>query len=214
MALAIGGDVHAVFFGIKRAHIETVRFTRWLIFESELTPARFDMLRIVRLHSDGILQTKLRWLLGVTAPVVSRMLKSLQQRGFVERERDTEDGRCRIVRLTKRGRRAVAIALRIITRNREAERSAARVVMGETQRPPVLRHEATATIRAAREKVGVFDGLLASVRKALEDRAPFHHPWRRLDEHMPVAYTRVVNGRIQYGDHDPLAELLELEKLA
>src|SRR3954471_16894373 len=99
--------MHASFFGIKRVHLRVLAVTRPMIKDYELTPARFDMLRVVLLHPDGIAQTTLRWLLGVSAPTVSRMLKSLQQLGFVERERDLADGRCLNVLLTPRGRVAV-----------------------------------------------------------------------------------------------------------
>jgi len=94
--------MHAIFFGIKRVHLRVLAVTRRMIGLSALTRARFDMLRIVELHPHGITQSTIRWLLGVSAPTVSRMLKALQRLGFVDRHRDARDGRCVRVRLTPR----------------------------------------------------------------------------------------------------------------
>ncbi|MDB4934333.1 MAG: MarR family [Labilithrix sp.] len=199
--------MHPVFFGVKRVHIEVVRFTDRLLRCSGLTPARFDMLRIVKLHPDGIPQATLRWLLGVTAPVVSRMLKALQEKGLVARERDTEDGRCRIVRLTERGKVAVHMGLELTIISDEADRTAARAATGDTRVARISHDDTHSTIRNAREKVAQADGFLRNMRKALFDRAPFHHPWRPWKELMPVAYTQLVDGRIQYGN-ESILELL------
>ena len=199
--------MHALFFGVKRVHIEVVRFTNRILRLSNLTPARFDMLRIVKLHPDGIPQTALRWLLGVTPPVVSRMLKSLQELGYVARERDTEDGRCRIVQLTERGNVALGMALELTIVNQVADRTAARAATGDTRVRSTSHEENMRTIDDAREQVAQADGFLRKMRKALADRAPFHIPWRPWLELMPVAYTRLVDGRLQYGD-ESLLELL------
>jgi DNA-binding MarR family transcriptional regulator len=201
--------MHALFFGVKRVHIEVVRFTDRILKISGLTPARFDMLRIVKLHPDGIPQTALTWLLGVTAPVVSRMLKSLQILGFVARERGTEDGRCRIVQLTERGNVALAMALELTIVSHEADRTAARAVTGNTRVSLISYDDTLSTISDAREKLASADAVLRKMRAALHDRAPFHHPWRPWYELMPVTYSRIVNGRIQYGDQS-LEALLAL----
>jgi hypothetical protein len=60
--------MHAIFFGVKRVHIEVVRFTRGLIAHSNLTPARFDLMRVVGLYEYGVRQETIAWVLGVTAP--------------------------------------------------------------------------------------------------------------------------------------------------
>ena len=48
-------------------------------------------------------QSEVRRMLGVTAPTVSRMVKSLVALGFVRQDRDDDDGRERLVVLTRRG---------------------------------------------------------------------------------------------------------------
>jgi DNA-binding MarR family transcriptional regulator len=52
----------------------------------------------------------MRRLLGVTAPTVSKMLRSLQKLGLVKRERYSLDGRERVVELTQAGLRRMQAA--------------------------------------------------------------------------------------------------------
>src|SRR4029079_19247651 len=93
--------MHPIFFGIKRVHLRVVAVTRKLLLGVQLTPARFDMLRIVGLHEHwGAAQSKIQYLLGVSAATVSRMLKSLEVLGFVVRKRMARDARCVLVPLT------------------------------------------------------------------------------------------------------------------
>jgi DNA-binding MarR family transcriptional regulator len=89
-----------------------------------LTAARFDMLCAL-LHDGGydryphyeIRQSDLRRELGVTAPVVSRMLRSLEELGWVTRSRRRDDDRRqRWVKLTDRGKEIIYKARRWIVR--------------------------------------------------------------------------------------------------
>jgi DNA-binding MarR family transcriptional regulator len=97
-----------VFFRVKRAHHSCLRMSRQLLGKI-ITPARFDMLRAVHMHGNeyGILQGDLRDLLGVSGPVVSRMLTSLEKLGYVWREIDEDDVRRRVITLTPEGRALV-----------------------------------------------------------------------------------------------------------
>jgi DNA-binding MarR family transcriptional regulator len=100
--------MHAIFFSMKRAHQRALAASRALLFafrDDGLTPARFDMMfAIDRAPSYGITQKELRRVLGVTAPTVSRMLRSLQQLGFIARAVCRADRRHRLVSLTEAGR--------------------------------------------------------------------------------------------------------------
>lgn len=187
--------MHVSFFGIKRVHLRAIAVTRPMIEDYLLTPARFDMLRIVLLHPEGIGQATVQWLLGVSAPTVSRMLKALQQLGFVERERDVEDGRCLIVRLTEVGKVAVRMALEATVVNREADRTAARAVVGSTRIASASDEETKATISHGHERLQVLCALLDSMRAAFVDAAPFRHPWRT-GPFIPIAFTTLVDGRL------------------
>lgn len=200
--------MHEIFFGVKRVHIEVVRLTRRMIFHSHLTPARFDMLRIVKLYPDGVAQGTIQWLLGVTAPVVSRMLKALEALGFVDRERAARDRRSRWVRLTERGAIAVGVASSATLGNLEAERTAARLVLGSDRLVSDSYEETLRTIDEGSDSVAHVDGFLVKMRAALADRAAFHHPWKPICERMPpFIFHTLVDGRLRYGDEDLLAQL-------
>ena len=71
--------MHAAFFGLKRVHLRILAVSRSLLARVALTPARFDMIRIVELHTEGIPQRNIQYLLGVSAPTVSRMVKALEK---------------------------------------------------------------------------------------------------------------------------------------
>jgi DNA-binding MarR family transcriptional regulator len=106
--------MHELFFGLKRAFHGTLRMTRTALASLGLTPARFDMLYIVLQEGSTMLQRDLQRALGVVAATVSRMLKSLEKLGFVERTVMEEDHRRRVVVLTKAGRRRVLKAVRFL----------------------------------------------------------------------------------------------------
>lgn len=67
-----------------------------------LTSARLDFLTIL-LDGERI-QVELAAILCVAEPVISRMVRALEELGWVQRRRDPEDLRCKIVSLTERGR--------------------------------------------------------------------------------------------------------------
>jgi DNA-binding MarR family transcriptional regulator len=73
-----------------------------------LTPARFDLMyAIYRSYEGWMTQATLRRALGVSAPTVSRMLRSLEELGLVFRTRARRDRRTREVMLTHEGRARV-----------------------------------------------------------------------------------------------------------
>ena len=75
--------MHAVFFGLKRAHHSTLRISRTMLARIGLTAARFDLLYALntsnKRNGRGIRQATLRRVLGVGRTTVSRMLASLEQ---------------------------------------------------------------------------------------------------------------------------------------
>src|SRR5688500_12911650 len=106
--------MHAVFFGTKRVHLEVVwRLTGPMLAACGcgLTPARFDMMRLVHLRAHGVLQSSLKWMLGVSGSTVSRMLRSLEKLGMITRTTDAHDGRCLKVHITPNGKAAVESAI-------------------------------------------------------------------------------------------------------
>jgi DNA-binding MarR family transcriptional regulator len=103
--------MHALNFRLKRAFQSTLRIARPALRPFGLTPARFDLLYAIQgeNHSrklrdpPSMWQSALRRALGVTAPTVSRMLRSLEELGLVRRWRDFNDTRQRVVELTRDG---------------------------------------------------------------------------------------------------------------
>jgi DNA-binding MarR family transcriptional regulator len=193
--------MHEVFFGIKRAHLEVVwRLTGPLIERSGLTPVRFDLMRIVELKKAyGVGQEALQWFLGVSKPTVSRMLKSLEELGWVRRVCHERDRRRRVVHITESGTKAVEMALAATVGNREAERHVARVATGETAgRKRVSNDDTATTIGAAASSVDDLKRTLTRIRKALFDFAPFPHPWRAVT--YPLNFHDIVDGCIRFGD--------------
>jgi DNA-binding MarR family transcriptional regulator len=103
--------VHDTFFATKRAFHAILRTIRRPLAAQGLTPARFDMLYVLYSRMDHwALQSAIRRVLGVTAPTVSRMLRSLEQLGLVKRVRFEFDKRDRVVELTDSGLRRMQSA--------------------------------------------------------------------------------------------------------
>src|SRR5262245_38232129 len=102
-----------MFFAVKRTHLCVLARMRPIAAEAALTPARFDMLRTIALYDDwGLPQWKLVRLLGVSAAVVSRMLRQLTALGLVRRHRDPLDRRRNIIHLEPEGAARVEEVMR------------------------------------------------------------------------------------------------------
>jgi DNA-binding MarR family transcriptional regulator len=109
--------MHRIFFGLKRAHHGTLRITRNVLGALGLTAARFDLLYAVKNERYGLIQSKLRKVLGVSRATVSRMLASLEELGLVRRSIPAADRRQKLVELTTKGRWRIAFAHRHLTRS-------------------------------------------------------------------------------------------------
>jgi DNA-binding MarR family transcriptional regulator len=99
--------MNSVFFGLKRAYYATLRAPRKPLARISMTSARHHLLFAVDRYR-GILQKQLRFCLGLAGATVSKMLKRLEELGFVTRQRPIEDRRQRIVLITTAGRRAIS----------------------------------------------------------------------------------------------------------
>jgi DNA-binding MarR family transcriptional regulator len=103
-------------FGLKRAYYSTLQVPRKPLASIDMTSARHHLMYAVR-RFPGILQKQLRVVLGVARATLSKMLKRLEQLGFVTREKPKEDRRQRIVRFTERGGWAVDESYAVISRD-------------------------------------------------------------------------------------------------
>jgi DNA-binding MarR family transcriptional regulator len=167
--------MHAVFFGLKRAHHSTLRISRTMLARIGLTAARFDLLYALNTSNKstgrGIRQATLRRVLGVGRTTVSRMLASLEQLGLIKRTVDWLDRRQKLVQLTGDGRHRIAVASRRLVYSGWAQLALDTALCGnhgsdgwcDTARCTM----ATATI----------DGMLNHLRRAFGDGATLHYPW-------------------------------------
>lgn len=101
-----------VLFEMKKAHLAGARFGRFLLkpFGGKLTPARFNLM--LALHGKPMRQSDLWKLLGVVRSVVSEMLDSLNELGWVKAIR-AADGRTRLISLTRFGRELIDTAYKV-----------------------------------------------------------------------------------------------------
>jgi DNA-binding MarR family transcriptional regulator len=178
--------MHSMFFGIKRVHLRTLHISRALLHKMGLTPARFDMMRIIELHAEfgGVAQAKIIALLGVSGATVSRMLSSLERLGYVVREEIARDRRALLVRITALGLERVRHARETLVDSARAGRLALRAF---ELSPDWARPQLEMMVR-----------FLSRIRKNFFDPAPFEHPWTNQDL-VPYIFHTIVDGRLCYG---------------
>jgi DNA-binding MarR family transcriptional regulator len=175
--------MHAVFFGLKRAHHGTLRITRDVLRRMGLTAARFDMLYALKLGPrHGSRQRSLLRALGVCRATVSRMLVSLEKIGLVTRRICTSDRRQKVVALTTLGRWRIAFAHRHLTRSGWAQLAIDSAIAGKGSE--YLWYVPEQCVAAT----GLLDGMLTQLRRAFFDRAKLDYPWnpQHIDEIDPI----------------------------
>jgi len=95
-----------------------------------LTQSKWRALLYVSRMQDGISQTDLARLLGIEAPTLTRLVKQLEESGWISRRALPDDGRCKMVRLTTKARKIIArieaevVRLRAETVGRLSEKQA------------------------------------------------------------------------------------------
>ena len=163
--------MHAIAFGSKRVFHGLLRVTRKPLSSIGLTAARFDLLSALagpRLKLGGAeAQVELVQTLGVSPPVVSRMLKALEKLGLVKRVRMDEDRRFKLVFLTNKG-----FALLCEARG---------IVLGPVRRlvEKALCGRRRCSLPIARIHVGTVDGYLWRLRRGTGDVASVEYPRQR-----------------------------------
>jgi DNA-binding MarR family transcriptional regulator len=171
MRRAEGPPMHAIFFGLKRAHHGTLRLTRSILAALGLTAARFDLLYAITKSNDRMIQSALRKVLGVSRATVSRMLSSLEELGLVRRTIPPADRRQKLVELTTKGRLRIAFAHRHLTRSGWAQLAVDSALGGEDSE---CRWCDEAECVGA---TGSLELLLQRIRHAFNDQATLDYPW-------------------------------------
>ena len=120
-------------FAFKRVHLAGNRNALKLLAAFGVTPARFDLMRV--LYGNRTFSMQQSWLrgeLGVARATLSKMLKALEKAGLVERKPDEFDRRTKRVTLTYAARSLVWNVLVALVRTREI----AKVIDAALERHP------------------------------------------------------------------------------
>ena len=164
--------MHAIFFGLKRAHHGTLRITRDVLGRMGLTAARFDMLYALKVGpTHGSRQRALQRALGVCRATISRMLTSLEKIGLVTRKNDDRDRRQKVVALTTLGRWRIAFAHRQLTRSGWAQLAVDSALAGEGSKYRWYMPDECIAV------TNLLDGMLTQLRRTFFDRAKLDYPW-------------------------------------
>ena len=97
-----------ILFGIKRAHLAGNCWALGRLREFGVTPARFDLMRMIYDRNYRWAQMELRKALGVSRATISEMVRALVKLGWITREKNPWDKRTWDCLLTYEGRRVVA----------------------------------------------------------------------------------------------------------
>ena len=161
--------MNAILFGLKRAFQASIRSTRAAVASFGLTAARFDMLHAIQeSYRRQITQSDLRRTLGVTAPTVSRMLRSLEKLGLVTRARPPYgDTRQRIVSLTKDGLLAIRRAFKYIVAGGAAQLAFDSVLTAGRHYSPA----------ACLLETDIAESVCRRIRHGFSDSANLRYPW-------------------------------------
>ena len=109
--------MHPVSFAFKRGHIRAVVTHRELLAPLEITPARFDVLFLLRAKGGTCNQSEIWFELGLHPTTISRMVKSMVARGLVNKTYPYySDNRERIITLTRKGLATVVEAIKSFIR--------------------------------------------------------------------------------------------------
>lgn len=197
--------METMFFGVKRMHLCANAILKKVLWYTSLTPARFDVLRIVGLRGP-IRQRTIRYLLGVSGPTLSIMLKALMKAGEIEKEVDPTDRRHRIVRITVFGRDSLGDAYEegIDTR------------VGEQMVKTAVAYARLPDLDDPGLQRAVFDleDFLVKARRMFRDASKVRNPWT--DDDLPSMVQRALEhdtrpppdfpGRWKHGLEEPLTD--------
>lgn len=169
--------MNAIAFGTKRVFHGFVRVTRTAFAAAGLTAARFDMMYAIFTNRGSLgpvvelKQRDVRRALGVSAPVVSRMLRSLEQLGLVSRRPPKYgDRRQRCVELTAAGEVCIRRACRMFLRG--IRRIVLDAICFGRHREPIQR-----LIHMSQ-----LESYLHVLRRDFGDQARLYYPWGHPDD--------------------------------
>lgn len=107
---------------------------------------------LLNIHSEGTPATKIAPLMGLEARSLSRLLKTMEQKGLIFREADPADKRLVRVVLTREGKRKK-----------------------EKSRETVLRFNEAVRSQVEAKKLNIFFQVLQEIQKVVEKDHVYHH---------------------------------------
>jgi DNA-binding MarR family transcriptional regulator len=117
--------MHYVTYPFKRAHHISLKVLRPIAARHGLTPARFDLLKLLLggNHEPSVIphQVALAKVLNVCRSTICKMVRSLEAAGLLVREVNHYDRRYRFLKLTRHGRRCLRGVMKTL-RSREIDR--------------------------------------------------------------------------------------------
>jgi DNA-binding MarR family transcriptional regulator len=168
--------MNEMFFSAKRAFHGTLRICRKPLRSLGLTAARYDMMYVLMGRNGDdprptFSQRGVRLQLGVCRSVVSRMLRSLEELGWVTRQVAPRDKRQRWVTLTEAGLRVIRAAVQALAR------ASMRLVymaicLGGNERDPNEQFIHMAAV----------ESYLHAIRGHYGDTARLYYPWGHPDD--------------------------------
>jgi len=160
--------MHSILFAVKRTFHKSVWFGRHLLKDYLLTPSRLDILYIMKTHEplSHLWQSRIREILGIAGPTLSRMIKALVALGFIRRERSQWDRRQYEISLTRRGRETIEHAIRTIIDDGIITSAVVHFVCTKWECP-------STTLR----EVDELETTLRRMRERLCDQATLYYPW-------------------------------------
>jgi len=169
--------MHAIAFATKRAFQGFLHITRKPFASLGLTAARYDLMTLLLAEPCAEMmaqprQSELWRALGVTPGVVSRMLRGLEDRGMVTRERPHKgrDRRQRLVRLTALGKACLFKVRRWMQRG--LQRIVVHAICFGKHHDPDQRFE----------NMEMLESYLAVLREHFGDRASLYYSWGHPDD--------------------------------
>jgi DNA-binding MarR family transcriptional regulator len=184
--------MNPIFFGAKRAFLSSVAVTRKMLqaIAPGMTAARYDMMYVIageperqsafRASDEEVTQSEVREQLGVSAPVVSRMVRSLVALGWVRQTVDSCDKRQRSLVLTEEGAVAMLAAFRQV--RRFAQRLVIRTFCRNRDRHWAKRSQ------TMEETEAVFSRLRENCRDTAE--LAYSWPWPSVEDWVPASAFR------------------------
>ena len=107
---------------------------------------------LLNIHSEGTPATKIAPLMGLEARSLSRLLKSMEEKGLIYREADATDKRMVRIVLTKEGKKKK-----------------------EKSRETVLRFNEAVRNQVEAKKLNIFFQVLQEIQKVVEKDNVYHH---------------------------------------